>query len=79
MSSRPSIKRFPARCRESILSEVSNSIPFDDSGNDPLLADEGIDDPTRESVLLGTAGYILATEFCERLTYFGECCAGSIP
>ena len=67
MSGRISLKRFPARCRASILSEVSTLIPFD-----PSNIEEGLEDPKRESVLMGTAGFILATEFCERLAYFGK-------
>eukprot|EP01035_Chromulina_nebulosa_P019152 gene19152-24993_t len=35
-----------------------------------------IDASTRKSVLMNTAGYIIVTEFCERLTYYGF--AGSL-
>jgi MFS family permease len=39
-------------------------------GTDPLLK-ESTDKEKRESVLKTTASYIIATEFCERLAYYG--------
>ena len=67
--------------RLSIAHKVVNHQPFTsnpEEENEALLDDtkSSIDDSDRPSVLKGTAGYIIVTEFCERLAYFGF--AGSI-
>ena len=55
---------------------------FHHSGSHRLLSSSGehlpdpLDAPNRPSVLRGTAGYIIVTEFCERLAYYGF--AGSL-
>jgi hypothetical protein len=55
--------------------------PHSDLSATALLSDDNhLPDPSdaadRPSVLKGTAGYIIVTEFCERLAYFGF--AGSL-
>ena len=46
-----------------------------DSSEVGFLAEIDPQDPAdakeRKSILLGTAGYIIITEFCERLAYYG--------
>ncbi len=36
-----------------------------------VYAEDPPDAAERKSILTGTAGYIIVTEFCERLTYYG--------
>lgn len=43
---------------------------------EPVYAPDPSDAVNRKSVLLNVAGYILVTEFCERLAYYGF--AGSL-
>ena len=67
--------------RLSIAHKVVNHQPFASTTEYEGLLDENdakssVDDNDRPSVLKGTAGYIIVTEFCERLAYFGF--AGSI-
>lgn len=45
-------------------------------GNDDLYAPDPPDAAKRPSVLLTVAGFILVTEFCERLAFYGF--AGSL-
>jgi solute carrier family 15 (peptide/histidine transporter), member 3/4 len=70
----PTGKKYPSRFGISIAAHIINRTPFN-ADEEPLLQDEGEFDPDR-SVLRDVAGYILATEFCERLAYFGF--AGSL-
>ena len=70
----PRGKKYPSRFGISIANHVVNRKPFC-TDEEPLLQDEGEFDPDR-SILRDVAGFILATEFCERLAYFAF--AGSL-
>ena len=43
-----------------------------------VYAEDPPDAADRKSILTGTAGYIIVTEFCERLTYYGKIVAESL-
>jgi len=78
---------YPVSIRDTTEDDNDNDTNTKGSLNNRLLSTaseasaheyppDPIDASTRKSVLMNTAGYIIVTEFCERLTYYGF--AGSL-